>query len=76
MFLFNRLLSLKISGDGNEGQILVAGRCYLDRPGILESVLNDLFRILSDRTCEKHTEALDIILQAMERHPEEKVRLS
>ena len=35
-----------ISGDTNESQILVAGQRYLDRPTVLESILNDLFHFL------------------------------
>ena len=37
--------AVSISGDANESQILVAGQRYLDRPTVLESVLNDLFRV-------------------------------
>ena len=36
---------LFISGDTNEAQILVAGLRYLDRPAVLESILNDLFHV-------------------------------
>ena len=35
-----------ISGDTDESQILVAGQRYLDRPTVLESILNDLFHVL------------------------------
>ena len=34
------------AGDTNEAQILVAGQRYLDRPTVLESILNDLFHVL------------------------------
>ena len=33
------------AGDTNEAQILVAGQRYLDRPTVLESILNDLFHV-------------------------------
>ena len=35
----------EVSGDLNEAQILIAGQRYLNRPMVLESVLNDLFHI-------------------------------
>lgn len=67
-------LSLQISGDSNEIQILVAGKQYLDRPAMLENVLNDLFHIFRYENCNNVKEALDVILLAMDRHPGEKVR--
>ncbi|TRY64313.1 hypothetical protein TCAL_04628 [Tigriopus californicus] len=63
----------QISGDANEKQILVAGRQYLDRPVVLENVLNDLFHIFRYENCLNIKAALDIILLAMDRHPGEKV---
>eukprot|EP00095_Tigriopus_kingsejongensis_P005858 snap_masked-scaffold38_size502422-processed-gene-0.10 protein:Tk05858 transcript:snap_masked-scaffold38_size502422-processed-gene-0.10-mRNA-1 annotation:"zer-1-like protein" len=62
-----------ISGDANEKQILTAGRQYLDRPVVLENVLNDLFHIFRYEICSNLKAALDIILLAMDRHPGEKV---
>jgi Zyg-11 family protein len=41
----SHLPAKKVSGDANEQQILVAGQQYLDRPSMLENVLNDLFHI-------------------------------
>ena len=37
--------AVSVSGDANESQILVAGQRYLDRPTVLESVLNKLFEV-------------------------------
>ncbi len=65
----------EISGDLNEAHILTAGKRYLDRPFVLENVLNDLFGIFRYENCSNLKEALDIILLAMERHPDEKVSL-
>lgn len=63
----------EVSGDSTEPQILAAGRHYLDRPLVLENVLNDLFHIFRYDNCADLVSALDIILLAMERHPHEKV---
>lgn len=51
----------------------MAGRQYLDRPMVLETVLNDLFHIFRYENCSNIKAALDIILLAMDRHPGEKV---
>lgn len=61
-----------ISGDSCEAQILVAGQRYLDRPNVLESILNDLFHVFRYETCQNLRDALDILLLAMERHNHEK----
>ena len=56
-----------ISGDSCEAQILVAGQRYLDRPSVLENILNDLFHVFRYETCQDLKQALDILLLAMER---------
>eukprot|EP00092_Neocalanus_flemingeri_P043109 GFUD01047412.1.p1 GENE.GFUD01047412.1~~GFUD01047412.1.p1 ORF type:complete len:807 (+),score=257.80 GFUD01047412.1:121-2541(+) len=61
-----------ISGDSCEAQILVAGQRYLDRPTVLENILNDLFHVFRYETCQNLKQALDILLLAMERHNHEK----
>jgi len=61
-----------VSGDTNEAQILEAGRRYLDRPAVLESILNDLFHVFRYETCQNTEIALDILLLAMEGHLHEK----
>ena len=63
----------EVSGDLNEAQILIAGQRYLNRPMVLESVLNDLFHIFRYENCCNFQESLDIILLSMDRHPGEKV---
>jgi len=62
-----------VAGSANEEQILVAARQYLDRPGMLEMVLNDLFHLFRYETCNNLKRALDLILLAMDRHPAEKI---
>lgn len=49
---------------------------YLDRPAVLENVLNDLFHIFRYENCDNLRAALDIILMAMDRHPGEKVKMT
>jgi len=61
-----------ISGDSCESQIMVAGQKYLDRPTVLENILNDLFHVFRYETCQNLKQALDILLLAMERHIHEK----
>jgi len=62
----------EVSGDSCEAQILVAGKKYLDRPQVLENILNDLFHVFRYQTCADLHQALDILLLAMERHSNEK----
>lgn len=59
-------LNSNLTGDTNESQILVAGKRYLDRPAVLESILNDLFHVFRYETCQNTEDALDILLLAME----------
>lgn len=63
----------QIAGDANEKQIITAGQQFLDRPLVLESVLNELFHIFRYEEFEDVKSALDVILVAMDRHPREKV---
>lgn len=64
--------ALSVSGDSNEEQILEAGRRYMDRPTVLENILNDLFHVFRYETCNNLRQALDILLLAMEKHNHEK----
>ena len=50
----------------------MAGQRYLDRPTVLESILNDLFHVLRYENCKDLRRALDILLLAMESHLHEK----
>ncbi|XP_075228919.1 protein zer-1 homolog [Lycorma delicatula] len=61
-----------ISGDGNESQILTAAAAYIERPEILQRVLNDLYHLLRYETCHDISQALSIVLDAMDRHLSEK----
>ena len=61
-----------VSGDSTESQLLEAGRRYLHRPAVLETVLNDLVREFRLENCKDLRRALDVILLAMESHPQEK----
>ena len=49
--------ALTVSGDSNEEQILEAGRRYMDRPTVLENILNDLFHVFRYETCRNLRQA-------------------
>jgi len=61
-----------ISGDANEQQILIAASAYIHRPEILQRVLNDLYHLFRYDHCEKISQALNVVLESMERHISEK----
>ncbi|XP_067009020.1 protein zer-1 homolog isoform X2 [Anabrus simplex] len=61
-----------ISGNANEEQILIAARAYIDRTDILQQVLNDLYHLFRYETCRNVNIALNIVLEAMDRHVNEK----
>ena len=50
----------------------MAGSRYLHRPAVMQSVLNDLVRVIRYENCRDVRGALDILLLAMETHPHEK----
>ncbi|XP_046386506.1 protein zer-1 homolog [Ischnura elegans] len=62
----------KISGDANEDQILTAAAAYIDRPEVLQKVLNDLYHLFRYETCQNVCHALTVVLEAMDRHIHEK----
>ncbi|XP_059470108.1 protein zer-1 homolog [Neocloeon triangulifer] len=62
----------RISGDANEEQILTAAAAYLDRPDILQKVLNDLYHLFRFESCRDLNMALTLVLGAMDRHRTEK----
>jgi Zyg-11 family protein len=66
------MILFQISGDANEDQILVAALAYIERPDVLQKVLNDLYHLLRYETCQNTSYALHIILEAMDRHLTEK----
>ncbi|KAF6200926.1 hypothetical protein GE061_005373, partial [Apolygus lucorum] len=57
-----------ISGDANERQILVAASQYLERPDILQRVLNDLYQLFRYESCQDIHTAMSVVLEAMDRH--------
>jgi Zyg-11 family protein len=66
------MILFQVSGDANEDQILVAAVAYIERPAVLQKVLNDLYRFLRDETCQNIHYALYTVLEAMDRHPTDK----
>lgn len=61
-----------ISGDADEEQILTAATAYIDRPDVLQKVLNDLYHLFRFETCQNIPYALAVVLEAMDRHLTEK----
>lgn len=61
-----------ISGDASEEQILIAAAAYIDRPDVLQKVLNDLYHLFRYETCKNLNNALNVVLEAMDRHINEK----
>ncbi|KAK7793806.1 hypothetical protein R5R35_013022 [Gryllus longicercus] len=61
-----------ISGNANEEQILTAAAAYIDRTDILQQVLNDLYHLFRYEICHNMNNALSIVLEAMDRHVNEK----
>ncbi|KAL3284468.1 hypothetical protein HHI36_018629 [Cryptolaemus montrouzieri] len=57
-----------IAGNANEEQVLIAALAYLDRPEMLQKVLNELFHLFRYESCEFVGQALNIVLEAMTRH--------
>uniref|UniRef100_A0A1L8DLQ4 Protein zer-1 homolog n=1 Tax=Nyssomyia neivai TaxID=330878 RepID=A0A1L8DLQ4_9DIPT len=60
--------AITISGEANEEQILTSAVVYQDRPNLLTKVLNDLYHLLRFETCKSIHRALDVVLNAMDRH--------
>ncbi|XP_015608501.1 protein zer-1 homolog isoform X2 [Cephus cinctus] len=62
-----------IAGDATEEQILIAARvCMNNRSELLQKVLNDLYHIFRNESCQRMDQALCTVLEAMEKHPSEK----
>ncbi|XP_018578075.1 protein zer-1 homolog [Anoplophora glabripennis] len=57
-----------IAGNANEEQILVAALAYLDRTEMLQKVMNELFHLFRFENCQYVGQALNIVLEAMNRH--------
>lgn len=62
----------RISGDANEEQILYAAIAYIDRPEILQKVLNDLYHLFRYENCSNINTALKLVLESMDRHLQDK----
>lgn len=60
--------TLQVSGDKDEKQVLVAAAAYLERPDILQRVLNDLYQLFRYENCQNIPKALAVVLEAMDRH--------
>ncbi|XP_012281887.1 protein zer-1 homolog isoform X2 [Orussus abietinus] len=62
-----------IAGDANEEQILIAARVCMDyKNELLQKVMNDLYHIFRNDSCERMDHALCTVLEAMEKHPFDK----
>ncbi|CAH1179540.1 unnamed protein product [Phaedon cochleariae] len=61
-----------IAGNANEEQILVAALAYLDRTDMLQKVMNELFHLFRFENIEHVGQALNIVLEAMNRHIDER----
>uniref|UniRef100_A0A1I7XSN4 Zyg-1-like serine/threonine protein kinase n=1 Tax=Heterorhabditis bacteriophora TaxID=37862 RepID=A0A1I7XSN4_HETBA len=71
---FGEIPALHISGDANEDQVIMALQMYKDRAGLLQSVLNEsyqLYRFGNSNPLVRHTEALHLVLGAMQNHLED-----
>lgn len=62
----------QIAGNANEEQILISALAYLDRPEMLQKVMNELFHLFRIENIEFVGQALNIVLEAMNRHLHEK----
>ncbi|KAI4471711.1 protein zer-1 [Holotrichia oblita] len=61
-----------IAGNANEEQVLVAALAYLDRSDMLQKVLNELFHLFRFESCNQVGQALNIVLEAMNRNLNER----
>ncbi|XP_066149153.1 protein zer-1 homolog [Euwallacea fornicatus] len=61
-----------IAGNANEEQILISALAYMDRTEMLQKVLNELFHLFRFETCQFVGQALNVVLEAMNRHLSER----
>ncbi|CAG9767948.1 unnamed protein product [Ceutorhynchus assimilis] len=61
-----------IAGNANEEQILISALAYMDRTDMLQKVLNELFQLFRFETCQFVGQALDVVLESMNRHLDER----
>lgn len=57
-----------ITGDANEEQLLNAMLAYMDRPEVLQKVVNKLFQLFQSENCNNVYIAIKLVLEAMDRH--------
>jgi len=65
--------AIHISGDASEKQLLTAARVYINRPQLLEKVLNEIYNYSRDNEGFEPNQLLDAVLEAMERHYRKKM---
>ncbi|CAG9540554.1 unnamed protein product [Cercopithifilaria johnstoni] len=69
---FAEIPAKNIAGDKDEKQILLALRMYSQRAGLLQAVLNESYQLYRfGHNLSRHTEALHLVLGAMQRHLED-----
>ncbi|VDK80805.1 unnamed protein product [Litomosoides sigmodontis] len=69
---FAEIPAKNIAGDKDEKQILLALRMYSQRAGLLQAVLNESYQLYRfGHNSSRHTEALHLVLGAMQRHLED-----
>ncbi|ENN81456.1 protein zer-1 homolog [Dendroctonus ponderosae] len=61
-----------IAGNANEEQILISAWAYIDRTDMLQKVLNELFHLFRFETCQFVGQALNVVLESMNRHLDER----
>lgn len=61
-----------IAGNANEEQILISALAYIDRTEMLQKVLNELFHLFRFETCQYVGQALNVVLESMNRHLDER----
>uniref|UniRef100_A0A8R1TZP5 Zyg eleven-related protein 1 n=1 Tax=Onchocerca volvulus TaxID=6282 RepID=A0A8R1TZP5_ONCVO len=69
---FAEIPAKNVAGDKDEKQILLALRMYSQRAGLLQAVLNESYQLYRfGHNLNRHTEALHLVLGAMQRHLED-----
>ncbi|XP_076263362.1 protein zer-1 homolog [Rhynchophorus ferrugineus] len=61
-----------IAGNANEEQILISALAYMERTEMLQKVLNELFHLFRFETCQYIGQALNVVLEAMNKHLHER----
>lgn len=61
-----------VAGNANEEQILISALAYMERTEMLQKVLNELFHLFRFETCQYIGQALNVVLESMNRHLHER----